>query len=269
MEPNVLSRRIEQLAALAGEEPDTEAAAGGSTGLAALRGEIAALRADLGSMRGEVGSVRTDIDGLSGRITGSVAASRTETGTLARRVADLVNRVDAVGGRVDEVKNDLPLLAREVRDGLELVPVRTGAKLDEMSGRLGDSVGTRVEAVTAEVRRTVAAALEREADAAAATQSAMSEARSSLESRMAVLEDTLEALAERLESVARDGALTTRDQLRDMASSITAIEQKLDAVAGEQVERIVARLRDVTETRLDTLSATLVDATSGASCWTS
>lgn len=257
MEPNVLSRRIEQLAELAGDEPD---AAGNGTAVASLRGEIAGLRADLGALRGEVGSVRTDIDGLAGRITGSVAANRTETGTLSSRVADLVNRVEVVGVRLDEVKSDLPLLVREVRDGLELVPVRTGAKFDELTGKLGESVGTRVDAVAGEVRRTVAAALEREADNAAATRGLMSEARSALESRLAVVEDALDALSERLEALLRDGAHTTRDQLREMAGSLTGLEQRVDAVSGEQVERIVARLRDVTEHRLDNLSTVLGEA---------
>ena len=258
MEPNVLSRRIEQLAALAGDEPD---ATGSGTAVASLRGELAGLRADLAALRGEVGSVRTDIDGLAGRITGSVAANRTETGTLARRVADLVNRIDVVGVRVDEVKTDLPILVRELRDGLELVPGRTGAKFDELTGKLGESVGTRVDAVAGEVRRTVVAALERTADNAAATQGLMAEARSALESRMAVVEDALDALSERLEALLRDGAHTTRDQLRELAVSLVGLEQRVDAASGEQVERIVARLQGVIEHRLDNFSAVLADAT--------
>lgn len=258
MEPNVLSRRIEQLAALAGDEPD---ATGSGTAVASLRGELAGLRADLAALRGEVGSVRTDIDGLAGRITGSVAANRTETGTLSSTVADLVNRIDVVGVRVDEVKSDLPLLVREVRDGLALVPVRTGAKFDELAGKLGESIGTRVDAVAGEVRRTVAAALEREADNAAATRGLMSEARSALESRMAVVEDALDALSERLEALLRDGAHTTRDQLRELDGSLTGLEQRVDAASGEQVERIVARLQGVIEHRLDNFSAVLADAT--------
>ena len=258
MEPNVLSRRIEQLAALAGDEPD---ATGSGTAVASLRGELAGLNADLAALRGEVGSVRTDIDGLAGQITGSVAANRTETGTLSSRIADLVNRIDVVGVRVDEVKSDLPLLVREVRDGLALVPVRTGAKFDELAGKLGESIGTRVDAVAGEVRRTVAAALEREADNAAATRGLMSEARSALESRMAVVEDALDALSERLEALLRDGAHTTRDQLRELAVSLAGLEQRVDAASGEQVERIVARLQGVIEHRLDNFSAVLADAT--------
>ena len=257
MEPNVLSRRIEQLAALAGDEPD---AAGSGSALASLRGEIAGLRADLGALRGEVGSVRTDIDGLAGRITGAVAAHRTETGSLARRVADLGNRIDVVGVRVEEVKSDLPILVREVRDGFELVPGRTGAKFDELTGKLGESVGTRVDAVAGEVRRTVAAARERDADNAAASQGLMSEARSALESRMAVVEEALDALSERLEALLRDGAHTTRDQLRELAATLAGLDQRVNAASGEQVERIVARLQGVIEHRLDSLSNVLTDA---------
>jgi hypothetical protein len=260
VDPNPLSRRLEELAALVGDEPEADAPASG-TPVAAVRGEVAAMRADLVGLRSELGTLRTEVDAVSGRVTGAVAASRSETSALARRVGDLVALVDGVSSRLDEVRADLPGLSREVRDALELVPVRTGAKLDELTGKLADSVGTRVEAVTAEVRRTVSAALEREADQAATTQGLMSEARSSLESRMAVLEDTLDALAERLESVTRDGMHTVRDQVRDMTTSVVTIEQRLDAMAGEQVERIVARLRDVTEARLDALSLSLVDAT--------
>jgi hypothetical protein len=263
VEPNGLSRRIEELAAMAGDdEPEVVVEESDeSASLGVVRAEIAALRADLIGMRGEMGSVRTDIDGLSGRLTGSVAAGRTETGALARRVAELVNRVEVVGARVEDVKTDLPVLVREVRDGLELVPVRTGAKLDELTGKLSESVGTRVEAVAADVRRTLAAGLEREADSAAATQGLMTDTRASLESRITVLEETIDALVDRLENLTREGTSTTADQLREMTAGIKEIEQRVEATAVEQVERIVARLRDVTETRLDNLANTLSDAT--------
>ena len=263
MEPNALSRRIEQLAVLSAEEPDREHAAGDPALLVGVGTVLAQLRSELGALRGELGSVRTDIDAMSGRLTGSVTAGRTETGTLARRVSDLANRVDVVGTRVDDVRSDLPSIAREVREALELLPLKAGAKLDELTGALGASFGTRLEAVAAEVRRTVGAALEREADGAAATQAHLIEARGSLESRLAVLEDALVSLAEKLESSARDAAHTTRSQLHGLAATVTAIEARLEAVAGEQVERIVARLREVTEVRLEVLSTSLIDATRG------
>ena len=50
MEPNPLSRRLEELAALVGDEPEADAPASG-TPVAAVRGEVAAMRADLVGQR--------------------------------------------------------------------------------------------------------------------------------------------------------------------------------------------------------------------------
>ena len=259
MEPNVLSRRIEQLAALAVDDSYGAPSIDLLAVLSAVRSEVAGLRGDLGELRGELGSVRTDLDGLSGRLTGSVAASRTETGTLVRRVADLANRVEAVGGRVEEVRTDLPALSREVREALEQVPARTGNRLEELSTGIGELVGARVEAVSADVRRSLLAAQEREATSVAAARSGLDEARASLESRMAALEDALDAMAGNLEAVTRDGLRTTRDLLRTTADSVAAIEGNLATTAGEQVEQLVARLRDATETRLNAQSDQLAE----------
>jgi hypothetical protein len=93
VEPNPLSRRLEELAALVGDEPEADAPASG-TPVAAVRGEVAAMRADLVGLRSELGTLRSEVDGVSGRVTGAVAASRSETSALARRVADLVTLVD-------------------------------------------------------------------------------------------------------------------------------------------------------------------------------
>ncbi|TAL12077.1 MAG: hypothetical protein EPN99_17125, partial [Frankiales bacterium] len=116
--PDALTRRIEQLAAASSDDPEGEGAAVAAL-VGALRAEIGAVRAELGSLRSETGAVRSDLDGLGGRLTGSVAASRSETGTLVRRVAELSARVDGVGGRVEDVRNGLPSLTRELREGLE------------------------------------------------------------------------------------------------------------------------------------------------------
>ena len=237
-----LSRRIEELARFDEPEPDA-AGLGGS--VSALRAEVSAVRSELGSMRSELGAVRTDLDSLGGRLTGSVAASRTETGTLVRRVAEMAGRFDALGGRLDEVRADMPSIAREVREGLELLPVRTGTQLDDVVGRVTDRVGLRVDQMAADVRRTVTSALESDARTAAGTQAALVDARGALESRMAVLEDGLENVAERLEAFARDGAHTTKELLGELLGHVRRLDARVEQLGSEQVESVVARLSDV------------------------
>ena len=210
--PDALTRRIEQLAAASIDEPDNEGAALAAL-VGALRADIGAVRAELGSLRSETGAVRSDLDGLGGRLTGSVAASRSETGTLVRRVAELSTRIDGVGGRVDDVRNGLPSLSRELREGLSDVPVRTGARLDELTGTLTEAVGQRLDAVAADVHRAMTSALDRDERSSAEAAVALEEARGALESRLAALEDALDAMSERIEALARDGASTTTAKL--------------------------------------------------------
>ncbi|MCW2777703.1 MAG: hypothetical protein JWN17_1428, partial [Frankiales bacterium] len=249
-----LSRRIEELARYDEPEPD---AAGLSGTVSALRGDLSAVRAELGSLRSELGAVRTDLDSLGGRLTGSVAASRTETGTLVRRVAEMAGRFDALGGRLDEVRADMPGIAREVREGLELLPVRTGTQLDDVVGRVTDKVGLRVDQMAADVRRTVTSALESDARSAAGTQAALVDARGALESRMAVLEDGLENVAERLEAFARDGAHTTKELLGELLGHVRRLDERVEQLGGEQVESVVTRLTEVTEGRTGALAERL------------
>ncbi len=260
----MLSRRIEQLAALSVEEgaPDV---AGLPAALAALRADLASVRAELGGLRGEIGGVRTDLDGLSGRLTGSAAATRSETGTLARRTAELSRRIEHVGDRVEDLRSDLPQLGREVREGLGLLPARTTVALDEHSDRVTAVLNTRLEGVATDVRRLLSAAQERSADATASSAAALADTRTAVESRLAVLEDALDGVAERLEALNRDGSQQVRAQLQRMTTGLVALESRVEAVAAEQVERVVSRLREVTETRLDLLSTTLVDGTRGRS----
>lgn len=252
--PDALTRRIEQLAAYEADEGDGAAA---NLIVSTIRGEIGAVRAELGSLRSEVGAVRTDLDGLGGRLTGSVAASRSETGTLVRRIAELAARVDGVGGRVDDVRNGLPGLSREVRETLGQVPQRSD--LDAASAGLREALNNRLDDVAADVRRSVATALEQEAQSAASTQSSLVDARGALEARLAVLEDTLDAMTERLESLARDGARTTTARLAELAAGVSALERRVEEQGREAAELLVGRLRDVTETRMAELENTLYD----------
>ena len=255
---DALTRRIEQLAAASVDEPEGEGAAVAAL-VGALRAEIGAVRAELGALRAETGAVRSDLDGLGGRLTGSVAASRSETGTLVRRVAELSTRLDGVGGRVDDVRNGLPSLSRELREGLEQVPLRTSNRLDELTAQLAEAVGTRVDGVAADIGRTMTAALERESRVTAGTQAAMEDIRGALESRLAVLEDTLDALSERIEALARDGAGTTTERLESLAHSVEALDRRMADEGRDSAELLVGRLRDVTETRLSELETTLFD----------
>ncbi|MCW2613794.1 MAG: hypothetical protein JWN08_788, partial [Frankiales bacterium] len=256
--PDALMRRIEQLAAASVEEPEGEGAAVAAL-VGALRAEIGAVRAELGSLRSETGAVRSDLDGLGGRLTGSVAASRSETGTLVRRVAELSTRIDGVGGRVDDVRNGLPSLSRELREGLSDVPVRTSARLDELSGALTESIGKRVDAVAGDVHRTLTAALEREERTAADAAVALEDARGALESRLAALEDALDAMSERIEALARDGAATTTSTLTELQGGVRALAQRIEDEGRDNAELLVGRLRDVTETRMSELEDTLFD----------
>ncbi len=256
--PDALTRRIEQLAAASIEEPEGEGAAVAAL-VGALRAEIGAVRAELGSLRSETGAVRSDLDGLGGRLTGSVAASRSETGTLVRRVAELSTRIDSVGGRIDDVRNGLPSLSRELREGLSDVPVRTSARLDELTGALTDAVGQRINGVASDIHRTLTAALDRESKAADLAAVSLEDARGALESRLAALEDALDAMSERLEALARDGASTTNSTLTSLTGTVEALALRIEAEGRDNAELLVGRLRDVTETRLSELENTLFD----------
>ncbi|HWH29170.1 MAG TPA: hypothetical protein VNU26_09445, partial [Mycobacteriales bacterium] len=249
-----LTRRIEELASYAADEGDAPAV---SMLVSAVRAEIGAVRAELGSLRSEVGAVRTDLDGLGGRLTGSVAASRSETGTLVRRVAELAARVDGVGGRVDDVRNGLPGLSREMRETLTSVPQRTDLE-DAIAGLRG-SVEQRLDDVGERVHRSVTAALEQEAQAAASTQASLVDTRGALESRLAVLEDALDAMSERLESLARDGATTTTDRLERLSGEVTSLERRVEDQGRDAAELLVGRLRDVVDTRMSEMETALYD----------
>ncbi|MCW2666138.1 MAG: hypothetical protein JWN57_1100, partial [Frankiales bacterium] len=255
-----LSRRIEELAAY--DEPEPRAADLEGT-VGALRGDLSAVRAEIGSLRGELGAVRTDLDGLGGRLSGSVAASRTETSSLVRRVAELAGRFDLLGGRLDEVRAELPGLAREVREGLELLPVRTGSQLDDVVGRVADRVGVRIDTMGADVRRTVTSALESDARTATNAQAALVEARGALESRLALLEDTLDGLNERIESLAREGATTTTERLADVAAGVKGLETRLATLVDEQAGAAVRRMQEHNDRRLDDLAGRLTTEVQG------
>ncbi|MBW3646841.1 MAG: hypothetical protein KY440_03565 [Actinobacteria bacterium] len=256
--PDALTRRIQLLAAASVDEPEGEGAAVAAL-VGALRAEIGSVRAELGALRSETGAVRSDLDGLGGRLTGSVAASRSETGTLVRRVAELSTRLDGVGGRVDDVRNGLPGLSRELREGLEQIPVRTSSRLDELTTQLEQLVGDRVEGAATDIRRTMTAALDRETQTTAQARAAVEDTRGALESRLAVLEDTLDGLSERIEALARDGASTTTERLERLAQSVEGLDRRVAEEGRDSTELLVDRVGEVTGTRLAELENTLFD----------
>ncbi len=256
--PDALTRRIQLLAAASVDEPEGEGAAVAAL-VGALRAEIGSLKAELGALRSDTGAVRSDLDGLGGRLTGSVAASRSETGTLVRRVAELSTRLDGVGGRVDDVRNGLPGLSRELREGLEQIPVRTSSRLDELLIQLEQLVGDRVEGAATDIRRTMTAALDREIQTTAQARAAMEDTRGALESRLAVLEDTLDGLSERIEALARDGASTTTERLERLAQSVEGLDRRVAEEGRDSAELLVDRVGEVTGTRLAELENTLFD----------
>ena len=256
--PDALTRRIQLLAAASVDEPEGEGAAVAAL-VGALRAEIGSVKAELGALRSDTGAVRSDLDGLGGRLTGSVAASRSETGTLVRRVAELSTRLDGVGGRVDDVRNGLPGLSRELREGLEQIPVRTSSRLDELTTQLEQLVGDRVEGAATDIRRTMTAALDRETQTTAQARAAMEDTRGALESRLAVLEDTLDGLSERIEALARDGASTTTERLERLAQSVEGLDRRVAEEGRGSAELLVDRVGEVTGTRLAELENTLFD----------
>ena len=257
---DALSRRIEELALAA--DPDSapsrdDAALNGAVN--AVRAEVVAVRADLASLRGELGAVRGDLDGLSGRLTGSVAASRTETGSLVRRVAELTTRMEVVGAQVEEVRTAVPGLGRDLREGLDLLPVRTGTALGEASGRITDQLGSRFDAAITDVRRTVGSALDGSARSAAAASAALVDARGALESRLAVLEEAVDSVSERLDSTTRDASVRVVDRVQAVGADLTALGAGLKLAGADQVDRTVERLTTSTGTGLDALSVALHD----------
>ena len=234
--PDALTRRIELLAAASLEDESVALAAL----IGDLRAEIGGVRAELGSLRAQTGSVHADLDSLGGRLTGAVAAGRSETGALAHHVDELATRLDGVGGRVEGVRDGL---LRELRDGLADIPVRTGARLDQLTGRLDElteqvteAVTRRVDGVAEDLHRTMAAALDREVRAATGTTAALEDARGALESRLAVLEDALDLMSERIEALARDGASTTTAKLSSLEAGVADLSDRIEGEGRDSAE---------------------------------
>jgi len=237
-----LSRRIEALAAQVREDDGGRSDAPGlGAAVAALRSELGAVRADFATLRAEVGAVRSDLDSVGGRMTGGLASSRTETAAVTRRMDELGSRLEALGVRVDDVRTALPALTRELHEGLDTLPLRTGERLTDSVRDLGESLAGRVEQATADVRRALGSGLDQVSAQTQATESALAEARGVLEGHAAALEDALDGAADRLESVARDGHDSARETLRAFADRSDAatgrIEGALGALAGSLSER--------------------------------
>ncbi len=147
---------------------------------------------------------------------------------------------DSLAARIEQLfaaDSDAPERAGLTAVLAELALLR--ADLDGLSVRLTGAVAAarietgavvrRVAELGGDLRR-LTTQRQQDTELTAAAQAATGEARAALEARMAVLEDTLDALAERLEALARDGAHTTRDQLRALITTAAGIERRLDAI---------------------------------------
>ena len=150
-----------------------------------------------------------------------------EADSLATRLEQLVGRGgdDPVGADLGGLQSELAALRAEL-DGwsLRLTGAVAASRIET------GTVVRRVAELGGDLRRLMTAERQQDAERTAAAQAATGEARASLEARMAVLEDTLDAMAERLEALARDGAHTTRDQLRVLLAAAARIERRLDAM---------------------------------------
>ncbi len=149
-----------------------------------------------------------------------------EAESLATRIERLValDRDEPTGGDPGGPRGELAALRAEL-DGwsVRLTGAVAASRIET------GTVVRRVAELGGDLRRLVTAERQ-DAERTAAAQAATGEARAALEARMAVLEDTLDAMAERLEALARDGAHTTRDQLRALLATGARIERRLDAM---------------------------------------
>ena len=254
--PDALTRRIERLAAASVDDPGEGAAVAALVG--ALRTEIGGVRNGLLALGTDTGAVRDEVESLGGRLSSSLDDGREQINELTQRVQDLAARLELVAGRVEELSDVLPPLSSELREGFRQVPVDTGERLEILTAELSTAVGQRIDGVGEELSQTLASALERQSETAAATASALEEARTTFESRLAVLEDTLDGVSERLEALSREGANATADTLRGLAGSVAALDERILTEAA-QAEGLASERQDALDTRLDELAGTLLD----------
>ena len=195
---------------LAAASADEQDSAAVTALVGAVLAELGAVRAELASVRSETRGVRSELDGLGGRLTGAVAAGRSETGALGHRVTEMAARLDG----------------------------------------LQDRLGSRVDAVSGEVRR-----------ASAEHGAALDDARGALESRLAVLEDALGGLSERLEALARDGAGTTTGLLQSLGEQVRRLDRRLETQGAEAAD--VATQVGALASRLVSMAAELEQTVAG------
>lgn len=234
-----LLRRIEELAAAA-EQTDWSAQPVLPAAVAGLRAEMGAVRADFVAMRAELGAVRADFDAVSGRVTGALSADRAETATLSLRVDDLVGRLDLLGDRVDELRVELPGLARQLREGVADLPERTGAALGDLLRALTETIDARLEASGADLRRSLAAGVEGLGTDGEETRNALIDTRGLLESRLAALEDGLDGVSEQVEAFARTGSRETADRLTSIEDHLGGRLDQIDGFTRSALESLAA-----------------------------
>lgn len=155
-------------------------------------------------------------------LTGEIVAARTDLAALRDDTSTLRGDLDELSGG----------LGRSVAAGR----TETGALVGRLSGLTDrvDAIGARLEDVHDELPGLVGDGRE---------------VVPALESRLAVLEEALDATAERLESLARDGAHTTRDALRELGKGLRALDRRVGALSEQNRGRSDAFAAAVAEVR--------------------
>jgi chromosome segregation ATPase len=217
---SALLRRIEELAALAGDEPERAETPVVAAALTGLRAELGSLRADVGSLRAELSAIRAGVDGAVSRLSAEIADLQVDPDEGAQRHSELTERIGEINTAVGEVASTIP----DLRGGLDRVPERTGA-IEDAIERLESALTQRVDTLAADLRRTLTSGLTQASAGARAAETAVTEARSVLEERLAAVEDATDGLAEGLEAVTRDGIAVATDR-------IGQVEQRIVELAG-------------------------------------
>ena len=225
---DALTRRMEQIAAASGDEPDNEGAALAAL-VGALRADIGVVRAELGALRSETGAVQAELDGLGERLSEVPV-------TTGARLDELTGTLtDAVGGRVDAVADEVHRTLASARDRDARTSAQVAVALEDARGALESRLAALEDALEAMSERIEA--LSR--DGASTTTA-----------KLATLEAGVGALTERVEREGRDNAELVVDRVRDLTG--TRLTELEDALHGRLSATL--RLRD-DELRRELLAA--------------
>ena len=253
--PDALTRRIEQLAAAAGQEPEEELTASVVAVVEGLRAEVCALRT-------ETTAVRNRLDGLSGRVD---AAGEDTRGALEARLAVLEDALRAEllsalrAGREQAARDrdataDLAVAVRTALDG-----VRSAlAPEQERAARLMAAVEAGLDHVRAQVtteltgaRRELASAISSQVATAVDAQTV------ALGPRVEALTAAAGATDASLRELRTELLTTVSEDLRRTLSGLSdQTAARLQAI-DDQVARQLDAVRAQFETRADELAGTL------------